>query len=53
MQTVFVVQGNDYAEAVFATKELAEAFIKEKKKEEAKGFRRIHWHWYKFDVRTE
>lgn len=48
---VWVVMGNDYPEAVFATEAAANAFIDTKPKPANMWERRIYWRAYEFEVR--
>lgn len=59
MTTVYVIMGNDFPDAVFSTRELADDFIRRKTAEENKackagsGLRRIYWRSYQFTLDQE
>lgn len=52
---VWVIMGNDFPDCVFAAEEAAAAYIKAKEADEAKqrekGFGRIYWRSYAYEVR--
>ena len=49
-QRVYVVMGNDFPEAVFASREAADRFCADREREHVKGQVRIHWRAYDFKV---
>lgn len=54
---VFVVMGNDYPDRVYDTQQAADDFCRQKNNESAaqteKGYRRIYWRYYEFELQTE
>ena len=50
---VYVVMGNDFPDSCFATEQAAEEYVALKKESvENKGFPRIYWRVYEFEVRS-
>ena len=47
---VYVIMGNDYPDAVFSSREVAEKFVAEKKKERKDGLTPIYWRLYEFEM---
>lgn len=47
---VYVIMGNDYPDAVFSSREVAEKFVAEKKKERKDGLTPIYWRSYEFEM---
>ena len=53
--TIYVIMGNDYPSAVFASEERAEAYcdVRKKARKPSDMGPRIYWRWYKFPVDVE
>lgn len=49
---VFVVMGNDFPDCVFDDSDKADEYIKTKKDDDQKEFRRIYWRSYEFEVKS-
>lgn len=49
-QTVHVVMGNDYPDAVFTTREAGDSYCKQRREEDKHSERRIYWRCYEFEL---